>query len=232
MVATNVAADTVLALDTEALIPLLGAGRLRLDEAGHLLVTGTSYRRQAWVLAVGLVAAVAGGFLLALMWQGERWPVSLVGATLILGFVSIAMWRMPRSKAMHERRFAPKAIKGLSQIEQPLWKGWLMALAVTPRYTRVVGVVKCREHGLAGFLLACEHVHDAIDASNPMYCRVIARQGVGTWLTCSACEVHLEQDGIDPDLEAGLFAPCCPACAKAWAQAIGLADVAAVLTDR
>lgn len=129
MVATNVAADTVLALDTEALIPLLGAGRLRLDEAGHLLVTGTSYRRQAWVLAVGLVAAVAGGFLLALMWQGERWPVSLVGATLILGFVSIAMWRMPRSKAMHERRFAPKAIKGLSQIEQPLWKGWLMALA-------------------------------------------------------------------------------------------------------
>lgn len=75
--------DTVLTLDRSAGVSAFGAGAMGL-EVERLLLTGQRTVRSAGVTVGASVLAVLAGFLLAMMWQSDRWPPVMVGAVVAL----------------------------------------------------------------------------------------------------------------------------------------------------
>lgn len=73
--------QTAIAIDGDATVPLVGAGTIAWSPRGLTLV-GDLQRASKLAGGIAAGAGLIGGFLVAMMWQAEQWPLTLIVVAL------------------------------------------------------------------------------------------------------------------------------------------------------
>ena len=84
-----------------------------------------------------------------------------------------------------------------------------------------MGMFRCPDHGLTFFLLACEHVSDAIDDARRMSAQLALDRGGSGVLLCDVCFPKPVRRFAGMNLDSLSVVPVCDDHAAAWYYASG-----------